>query len=244
MNQTFLDRIFYASIVIATTLVFGIVWLVREEIKAPAPEAPPIVEKTVVFEDVAPDHPASEAIYDLSRQGILQGYADRTFRPDEQANRAESIKILLQINPFERGDVFEQYARYQEEEKLEPKGYFIYPDITPDSWFAPYLLKAVRLGLVSGNPNGNFEAGRPIMLSEFLKMLFVLEREQIAKDDEKEQPFDSVEPFMWYTSYFVRAKDIGLLPLAEGELVNPSEQLTRGRIAQIIHRYFQLRTSL
>lgn len=242
MNPTFFDRVFYIAIVVSTAVVFGVVFSVHGGLRTPSENAnkkPQDVLPHVSYSDVPPAHRAFEAITELSKQNILQGYPDRTFRPDVTANRAEAIKMLLQISPMERNDVDEVFQKYVRNNMDLP--YFLFPDVKTTDWFAPYLYKAYQLGLVGGTPNGNFEAGRPIMLSEFLKMLFVLEREEIAKDDEALSPFEGVDAYMWYTSYFARAKDIGLLPLKEGEDVNPSEQMTRGKIAEVLNAYLQLR---
>jgi len=232
----------YAGFVVIATISFGVLINIQHSIRADLPvDEETDLGRYVAFTDVPPEHPAHEAIYALTKQGVVHGYPDKTFAPDKVSNRAETIKTLLQISPMESNDIHELYHRYVEKE-IDMQ-FFIFPDIDKDSWFAPYILKAVRLGLVKGNPTGNFEAGRPVTLAEFLKMLFVLEREQIANDDEILQPFEKVDAFMWYTPYFVRAKNIDLLPV-RGEEVNPSEELTRGRIAEIIYRYFQLRTQV
>jgi hypothetical protein len=46
------------------------------------------------FSDIA-GHPNEEAIEYLQMNGIVKGYLDGTFKPDNQINRAEFVKIIV-----------------------------------------------------------------------------------------------------------------------------------------------------
>lgn len=54
---------------------------------------------TVDYSDTR-NHWASEVIKQASQAGILQGYPDGTFQPDNKLNRAEAVKVLNRL--FER----------------------------------------------------------------------------------------------------------------------------------------------
>lgn len=47
------------------------------------------------FTDVPRSHWAYEAIMDMAERGIISGYNDRTFRPDNKITRAEFAKIMI-----------------------------------------------------------------------------------------------------------------------------------------------------
>jgi hypothetical protein len=51
--------------------------------------------KLAFYWDLAADHPAFAAVQWLSVHGIVQGYADRTFRPDQPLSRAELAGMLF-----------------------------------------------------------------------------------------------------------------------------------------------------
>ena len=73
-------------------------------------------------------------------QDIVAGYSDGSFRPNNSINRAEATKIILaafEINP-------------------EPYRPGSFPDVHPDSWFAPYVGTAHHFGLISGHQDGYF----------------------------------------------------------------------------------------
>jgi hypothetical protein len=69
----------------------------------------------------------------LAQQGIVDGFPDGTFRPDEAVTRAQFVKMLvltLGLTPRAGGTTF--------------------TDVAPSEWFAPYVAAAVRAQLVGG----------------------------------------------------------------------------------------------
>jgi S-layer homology domain len=50
---------------------------------------------TQTFRDVSEDHWAAEAINEMARRGIISGYGDGTFRPNDPVTRAEFAKIMI-----------------------------------------------------------------------------------------------------------------------------------------------------
>lgn len=59
---------------------------------SPGTELPP---GPTSFTDVAADHPFAEAITALSRAGVVTGFADGSFRPDESVARAQFAKMVV-----------------------------------------------------------------------------------------------------------------------------------------------------
>ena len=241
-KRQFHNIIYYTILSVITAGFAGFIILTQHSLTASDAETTLYKDgKLLAFSDVPMSHQASKAIYTLAKDNVISGYADDTFRPDQVVNRAEALKYLFEISPVEKADVFPMYNTYIENTS-RPKTMF-FSDVNSNEWFAPYLLKAHRLGIIQGNERGKFDPGGAITLDQFLKMVLILEREQIVKEDDKEIPFPSVKPYQWYTSYFVRAKKLGLLPLYEDEEdVEPWEELTRARMAQLIYKYRSLRT--
>ena len=57
------------------------------------------------YDDLKKDHWAYEQIHQMSRQGILSGYPDGTFRPDRQVTYGEFLKILYMAKGEEALDL-------------------------------------------------------------------------------------------------------------------------------------------
>lgn len=81
------------------------------------------------FDDVK-HHFFRPSIVSLSSSGIVSGYDERTFGPQNPITRAELLKILL--------------SRENTELIIDPLTCF--SDITADSWQKPYVCTAKSLG--------------------------------------------------------------------------------------------------
>jgi hypothetical protein len=83
-------------------------------------------------------------------QGLVQGYPDGTFKPGNNINRVEAIKILLPIViPEERMPM----PAAVDEAVVQPS------DIDGNAWYAPYLRFSVAKGLLDGQHIQEFEGG-------------------------------------------------------------------------------------
>ena len=85
-----------------------------------------------IFLDVPHDHPNAYALAYLKSFGIIKGYDNGTFRPDENMNRASFIKMLT--------GAFRMYPH-----KLHYNN--CYSDVL-HQWFAPYVCLAKAHGWI------------------------------------------------------------------------------------------------
>jgi len=99
-------------------------------------------------------------IYTALREGIIEGYADGSFRPDAPINRAEALKILLTS------------ARLPEvvgsEEPLT-----LFPDVPADAWLTAPIEEALTYDLIEGYPDGTFRPEQSITRAEATKLLLL-----------------------------------------------------------------------
>jgi hypothetical protein len=115
---------------------------------APIPTAePPVVpeaqpdapEETIRFSDVPEGFWASPYIYELAQAGVIEGFPDNTFRPNQPVTRAEYATIL--------GQAFEQ-----QQDLAVPN----FEDITQDFWALSAVQEAARTGFLRGYPDDTF----------------------------------------------------------------------------------------
>ncbi len=99
----------------------------------PAVSTPPDAIKPV-FNDIS-EHWGTEAILFLSDEGIVNGYSDGSFRPDNTVTRAEFVKLC--VTAFE----------------IEQKSENVFSDCQEDAWYMPYVSGAFSAGIVLGNGN-------------------------------------------------------------------------------------------
>ena len=105
--------------------------------------------KTNSYTDVPADSWLNNAISTLSNMGIIDGYADGSFRPDAPITRAEFTKIAVS---------FFEYADYVYENT--------FTDVRSGSWYTQFIAAAVEIGLIEGYPDGTFRPDNYITRAE------------------------------------------------------------------------------
>src|SRR3989344_1520454 len=182
------------------------------------------------FSDVAPDHPAYEAVEYLKSQGIIGGYDDGTFQPSRKVNRAEAVKIIAA--PRISADAFEELK----------KTAIGFTDVPQDAWYVPFLAAAVNaFKFIDGPPKRTaFEGSRPVLKAEFVKMLLVANGvDSSATFGEIQDPLsaDVQDRGEWYYSHMRTAIAYSLTQVNEEENLSPGVELSRGDVALIMHRF-------
>ncbi|MBP9750229.1 MAG: S-layer homology domain-containing protein [Candidatus Peribacteraceae bacterium] len=155
------------------------------------------------YEDGPFNLPQSVGISLLTREGVLEGNPDGTFRPSRTLNRAEFTAIVMRL----KGGVDAGAAAN------------CFPDVRASDWFSAAVCTAKALGIVAGNPDGTFRPANPVNYAEALKMMTLL--------------FDyDVQPSggEWYLRYASAARARGTtLPGSTAY----DHSLTRGEMARL-----------
>ncbi len=173
------------------------------------------------FTDVFIDHPNAAAIDYLSKEGVIAGYSDGSFRPDSFVNRAEALKILLLASGISAN--------------TSRSGNF--PDVVDEAWFAPFVFSANARGIASGYPDGFFRPEQTVNLVEALKMLFQANSISLENYAVTEKLFsDSVEK-AWYNSFLFYAKTFEIVEADSANQIFPAAPLTRAALAEIVYRF-------
>ncbi|MBD3360263.1 hypothetical protein GF366_00505 [Candidatus Peregrinibacteria bacterium] len=112
-----------------------------------------VTEDSGTFDDVSETHENSEAIDYLKNEGVVVGYSDGTYKPENKINRAEFLKIVMITAGHENGSEGKCFNDVKEE------------------WYAPYICKAKNMGLVNGYSDGNYRPDRDINFAEASKIV-------------------------------------------------------------------------
>ena len=99
-----------------------------------------------------------EAVVRLVALGIIDGFEDGTYRPDEQVTRAQFAKIV--VASLGVGEAA-QYA----------KGATKFADVPADHWATGYINVAVDMGVIAGYPDGTFKPENQVTFAEAIKMI-------------------------------------------------------------------------
>ncbi|MCD8049640.1 MAG: S-layer homology domain-containing protein [Clostridia bacterium] len=108
------------------------------------------------FSDVASTASYADAVNLLSNLGIITGYEDGTFRPDETITRAETATIMVRMLGMD--DNIEQ-------------GDSTFTDVSASDWFSGYVNKAWEAGIINGMGDGTFAPNDNVTYEQVVKML-------------------------------------------------------------------------
>jgi prenyltransferase beta subunit len=141
-----------------------------------------------VFSDLSEGYWAYSSIMDLVQTGVLGGYEDKTFRPENRVTRAEFTKFMVSGLGMATG-ASDGAARFK--------------DIPAHHWARGFISSAVEKGFIQGRPNGTFDPQGKITGGELAAMLVR------ALPAEKKESL--TEGPKWYSGYVKLAGEEGLL---------------------------------
>ncbi len=164
------------------------------------------------FTDVAETSAYYEAINSLVGNGVINGYEDGTFKPDNTITRAEFSKLLA-TSSAPSGTAFTATTTK-------------FPDVadstSPSAWAIPYISYAVGIKAINGYEDGTFRPTNTVTYGEAVKMIVCTLGYEPVIDK-------TLTP--WYQGYIDVANQIKLTTnaVALGDAPAP-----RGLVAQLI----------
>jgi hypothetical protein len=170
-------------------------------------------EIELFFTDVDIDDPGLQAVIYLKRNGIIKGYADNTFLPDQYITRAEFIKLM------------------HEAEHIYPHPLLnanCYKDVKKE-WFAPFVCSAKEKGWISSEKE-YFNPESRITLAEAVKIILVDAKMEIEVDVES----------AWYIPFMAAASRMGWLEKAGLLGIDPETEINRMQAARLIYEPVRL----
>ncbi len=185
------------------------------------------------FSDITPSHFALPYITTLSNKGILGGYPDGTFRPNQIISRAEASKIAVNIS-IETGKI---------DDISEILGGPSFQDISTNQWYFYYVSLASKYGLVSGyqtptgTSTGTFGPDGSITRAEAAKVLFLAS--YYPHTATVVPHFKDVTAADWYSDIVISAYNLSMIDGytdASGVLTGdfgPNDPITRGAFAKM-----------
>ena len=168
------------------------------------------------YSDVIKDTDYYSSCTRLADLGIIAGYEDGTFRPENTITRAEFTKIIVCMMD-------------KEDEARGSTGMTGFFDVDSASWYTNYIRYAVSRNILSGYADGSFRPNDTINLQEAVTILL---RTLGYNEDEI--------GYYWPNNYLSAAASLGLtndIPLA------PTDNLTRNYAAVLVDRTLFLKPS-
>ena len=184
----------------------------------PASATPAAARAGFEFSDMAEAAWAEESVYYLYKNGILNGYDDGTFRPNDEITREEFATVIVRYLGLD----------------VDTECDFI--DVRKNDWFYGYIAAAKKEGIISGITDTEFGTGRIITRQDASLMLYNIG--DIPEIKEFELTFSDVSQISDYAESAIKTLSYaGIIDgNPDGSFV-PLGSLTRAQAAKLIYAY-------
>lgn len=176
------------------------------------------------FTDVPEGSEYAQALSYLKARGVIQGYPDGTFKPDQVVNRAEALKMLIVGHKKTIPNT------------LSREGF---PDIPKGAWYEDYIYYAKSKGYIGGYPDGTFKPEQTVNKAEALKMLFTVAGLHPQASDSGGE----VDESQWYAGFLLKAYDENLIETTRPSSYALTSEVTRGELATMLYRFLFIKES-
>ncbi|KKP37456.1 MAG: hypothetical protein UR28_C0030G0013 [Candidatus Peregrinibacteria bacterium GW2011_GWF2_33_10] len=181
--------------------------------------------QALAFFDLPADHRNKAAIEYLQAKNIVKGYEDGLVRPDQDINRAEALKVMLEAVDLDGNGALAHVAP-------EAGAAVAFGDVTESDWFYDYIKRSFNAGIVKGYDDNTFKPASTVNLAEALKMIILTFDVSVSVPTEGQE---------WYQPYLTAAFDRNLIELQADGLSHPEKTLSRGELFEIIYRAMYIR---
>jgi hypothetical protein len=176
----------------------------------------------MIFNDIENVSWAKDAIEALYNKGIVSGYGNGLFAPNYSVTREQFVKMVIGALGID----------------TDADTTSLFSDVNGDEWYAPYIMTAARLGIVTGKDDGSFGVGESITRQDMAVMCTrALKAAGIDADAKTVVTFGDENSISNY------AKDAVLQMAAAGYLTgdengcfNPLDTATRAQTAVVLNR--------
>lgn len=185
------------------------------------PTTPPLGTPTpgpcgMRFSDLPDTHWAYTHVAYLYCKGIVTGYPDGTFRPDEYNNRGQFTKMIV------LGHGWNLYNPY----------FPTFTDVAPDNTFYQPIETSVLRGVINGYSDHTFKPGNPVTRAQAAKMLVIAHGwSPLLRST---PTFRDVPSSHWAFGYIERSAERGILSGYGDGTFRPDPVVTRAQLAKML----------
>jgi len=175
------------------------------------------------FLDVPSTHWAHDYIWFLAFNGIVSGYGDGTYGPENPLKRSQFTKIIVE-SMLNQGII----------SSIDDYIPGTFPDVDSSHWAADYIMTAFNNGVISEKGDGTFDPEGLARRSHIVKM--VIEAFDIPIISYIPGTFTDVSSSYWAADYIMTAKENEIVSgYTEDNTFRPENNATRAQIAKIIY---------
>ncbi|MEH2091109.1 S-layer homology domain-containing protein [Nostoc sp.] len=188
---------------------------------APFITASPSLAQTT-FSDVSSNYWAAQFIQQLSQRGVIAGFPDGSFRPEEPVTRAQFAAMVNKA--------------FQKAQQRQP---ISFADVPSNYWASSAIQQAYTIGFLSGYPGNRFEPNQAIPREQVLVALANgLEYSPSGNTESTLQYFNDASSIASYARSPIAAateKKI-VVNYPNVNFLNPTATATRAQVAAFIYQ--------
>ncbi|AVK85909.1 hypothetical protein C3943_21630 [Lysinibacillus sp. B2A1] len=188
---------------------------VEEPPKEPYQPKPSVV----TFDDIR-QHWAKDLIEELATQGIIRGFEDGTFRPDESISRMHVAALLAKAFSFEAVRTADDFS-----------------DVPPTHPYYNAIQALQQAGIVDGS-NGAFLPTENMTRAQLAKVLVGV----LGLKPEGTSSFTDVDSTHWSTGY-IAVLEREKIALGDNGYFHPNTPVTRAQFVAFLHRIISSKNS-
>ena len=167
------------------------------------------------FSDVN-GHWAEAGINKWSDRGVLSGYGDGTFKPDNNITRAELAKVIVSVKGV--NDIVEN----------------VFSDVNEGEWYYEPVSKAAAAGYVTGDADGAFRPNDYITREEAAAVL--ARAYNISGSGSIGEFSDAMSVSDWAVAYVSGLLEGGVITGYEDGTFRPKDNITRAEVVVMLDR--------
>lgn len=170
------------------------------------------------FKDVSKDAYYYKAVQDLVEKGVIDGYPDGTFKPNNSVTRAEFSAFLAKILDLDTTDI------------SNPN----FKDVHTNAWYYNAVAALANQGLVGGYEDGTFQPNKQITRAEIAALLTRVCN--LSADGQTTLPFADVPANSWYKEVVTALYQSKLVSGKTNTTFAPNDHATRAEATVFLHR--------
>ena len=176
----------------------------------------------ISFSDVPPGFWAEKYIEALYCSGITTGYADNTYRPSENVNRAQMAAFIIR-------------AKFGEDFSYSPTQHF--SDISDTHWAFKYVQKMYDEGITTGYDDGTYQPSQNVTRAQMAA--FIVRAKFGESFTYTPTPyFTDIPNTHWAFKYIQKMRDEGITTGYTDNTYRPTINVNRTQMATFIGRAF------
>ncbi|MCK9272827.1 S-layer homology domain-containing protein [Candidatus Gracilibacteria bacterium] len=160
---------------------------------------------------------SNEPINYLAKQGITKGFADGSFKPNNNISRAELLALTFNFAKKPLSNVSINFS-----------------DVAKSDWSYKYIATAKNAGIINGYDDGTFGPNNPITRAEAIAVILNTIIGKTNIPNASTSLFGDIPKGAWYEKYVYYTVSNGLLDIS-GSQFHPNDYIKRADVANILY---------